>query len=68
MTSENGLAAIALLEQWAASHDADEAFDLVVSDINLGDKTGSDVFQAAKLADPSIPIILMTGFGYDPHH
>lgn len=68
VTSENGLAAIALLEQWAASHDAEEAFDLVVSDINLGDKTGYDVFRAAKLADRHIPIILMTGFGYDPHH
>ncbi len=68
VTSENGLAAIALLEQWGASHDAEEAFDLVVSDINLGDKTGYDVFRAAKLADQRIPIILMTGFGYDPHH
>jgi len=68
VTCENGLAAIALLEQWAASHDAEEAFDLVVSDINLGDKTGYDVFRAAKLADQRIPIILMTGFGYDPHH
>lgn len=43
-------------------------FDLVLSDINLGDATGYDVFTAAKKASGDLPVILMTGFGYDPHH
>lgn len=43
-------------------------FDLVLTDINLGDLTGYDVFAAAKKASADLPVILMTGFGYDPHH
>ena len=64
----DGDSAIQLLDQWAVSFDADEAFDLVISDINLGDRTGYDVFAAAKRASAELPVILMTGFGYDPHH
>lgn len=60
---ENGEDAIHALEN-AAPGD----FHLVVSDINLGDKTGYDVFATAKRHDPDLPVILMTGFGYDPHH
>jgi DNA-binding NtrC family response regulator len=40
----------------------------VLSDINLGDVTGYDVFHAARRASQTLPVILMTGFGYDPHH
>jgi two-component system, sensor histidine kinase SagS len=43
-------------------------FDLLVSDIKLPDKTGYEIFAAAKHANPNLPVILMTGFGYDPHH
>jgi len=43
-------------------------FALVVSDIKMPDKTGYDVFAAARKKYPTIPIILMTGFGYDPNH
>lgn len=68
VTCENGSSAVRLLEQWGASFDAEESFDLVISDINLGDRTGYDVFAAAKQADPDVPVMLMTGFGYDPHH
>ncbi len=42
--------------------------DLVISDINLGDRTGYEVFSAAKDRARLTPVILMTGFGYDPHH
>ncbi|MFG0293575.1 MAG: response regulator, partial [Phycisphaerales bacterium JB050] len=45
-----------------------EKYDLVVSDINLGEVTGYEIFAAAKKVDESVPVILMTGFGYDPHH
>ena len=43
-------------------------FDLVVSDIKMPDKTGYDVFAAARRRCTSLPVILMTGFGYDPNH
>jgi CheY-like chemotaxis protein len=56
----NGAEAITLLE---ANH-----FDLVLSDIKMPDKTGYDVFAAARRKSQSLPVILMTGFGYDPSH
>jgi len=68
VTCESGESAIQLLDQWARTFDATEGFALVVSDISLGDKTGYDVFASAKKAWDNIPVILMTGFGYDPHH
>ena len=64
----DGDSAIRLLEQWRLSHDATEAYDLVLSDINLGDQTGYSIFASARRVRPDLPVILMTGFGYDPHH
>ncbi|HEX8324653.1 MAG TPA: response regulator [Tepidisphaeraceae bacterium] len=43
-------------------------FDLIFSDIKMPDKTGYDVFAAAKKKPGTLPVILMTGFGYDPNH
>jgi CheY-like chemotaxis protein len=43
-------------------------FDLVLSDIKMPDKTGYDVFAAARRKENKLPVILMTGFGYDPNH
>src|SRR4051812_24356893 len=43
-------------------------FDLIISDIKMPDKTGYDVFAAARKKSQTIPVILMTGFGYDPNH
>ena len=56
----SGNEAITLIEQ---NH-----FDLVVSDIKMPDKTGYDVFAAAHKHNTQLPVILMTGFGYDPNH
>jgi two-component system, sensor histidine kinase SagS len=56
----NGGEAIAQLEE--------RDFDLVLSDIKMPDKTGYDVFAAARRRSASLPVILMTGFGYDPNH
>jgi CheY-like chemotaxis protein/GAF domain-containing protein len=47
---------------------AERDFDLVLSDISMPDKTGYDVFAAARRRRESMPVILMTGFGYDPNH
>jgi len=43
-------------------------FDLVISDIKMPDHNGYEVFSAARKAYPGVPVVLMTGFGYDPHH
>ena len=43
-------------------------FDLVLSDIKMPGASGYEVFAASKDADPHRPVILMTGFGYDPNH
>ncbi len=43
-------------------------FDLVISDIKMPDRSGYEVFRAAKELSAELPVILMTGFGYDPHH
>jgi len=44
------------------------SFALLVSDIKMPDKTGYEVFAAARKKYQTIPVILMTGFGYDPNH
>jgi CheY-like chemotaxis protein/GAF domain-containing protein len=43
-------------------------FDVLVSDIRMPDKTGYEIFAEARKLYPDLPVILMTGFGYDPHH
>ena len=62
---ENGQAAIDALEKAGA---AGVQFDLIVSDIKMPDRNGYEVFAAARRNDTDVPVILMTGFGYDPHH
>ncbi|HEX8876797.1 MAG TPA: response regulator, partial [Phycisphaerales bacterium] len=61
-----GTEAISALE--TAAIEQEVPFDLVVSDIRMPDHNGYEVFAAAKKYRPDIPVILMTGFGYDPHH
>ncbi len=43
-------------------------FDLLVSDIMMPEANGYEVFSAARKVMPRLPVILMTGFGYDPNH
>jgi FixJ family two-component response regulator len=40
----------------------------VISDIRMPDRNGYEVYRRAKELDANLPVILMTGFGYDPHH
>jgi len=59
-TASDGACALDLLEK--------QSFDLVLSDIRMPLKNGYEVFAAAKKANPATPVILTTGFGYDPNH
>lgn len=64
--ASDGTAAIEHLE--AASAGMTSKIDLVISDIKMPDRNGYEVFAAARKIGTGIPVILMTGFGYDPHH
>jgi CheY-like chemotaxis protein len=64
--AEGGAQAIAELQ--AANQPGGVPFDLVISDIMMPDANGYEVFAAARSGERRTPVILMTGFGYDPHH
>ena len=42
--------------------------DLVITDIRMPDRNGYEVFRGVRDLEPNIPVVLMTGFGYDPSH
>ncbi len=42
--------------------------NLVVTDIAMPDMDGYELFWRVSEHDPQIPVIMMTGFGYDPNH
>lgn len=70
-TARTGAEAIREIEHATASKDDTgprQGFALVVSDIKMPDRNGYEVFSAARHRDATLPVILMTGFGYDPHH
>lgn len=58
------------------AHDGEEAtlmvrrfdYDVVIADIRLTDMTGFECFQKVREIREDLPVILMTGFGYDPTH
>jgi CheY-like chemotaxis protein len=58
------------------AHHGEEAFlmvrsfhyDTVIIDIRLPDMTGYDCFRQLREIHEHLPVILMTGFGYDPEH
>lgn len=58
------------------AHHGEEAFlmvrsfhyDAVIADIRLTDMTGYECFRQLREIHPHLPVILMTGFGYDPSH
>lgn len=42
--------------------------DLVLSDIAMPDMDGYELYNRIKDYNKSLPVIMMTGFGYDPNH
>jgi CheY-like chemotaxis protein len=45
-----------------------ESLDLVVSDIRMPHHDGYEIFSAAREHQNNVPVVLITGFGYDPSH
>ena len=60
VTARDGVEAIKLVES--------RQFDLVLSDIRMPGASGYEVFAAVKKVNVHCPVILITGFGYDPNH
>lgn len=58
----------AINELDASTADGHDRFDLVISDISMPDRNGYEIFAVARGVVPEHAIVLMTGFGYDPHH
>ena len=58
------------------AHNGEEAFlmvrsfhyDAVIADIRLPDMTGYECYHEIRQMHEHLPVILMTGFGYDPTH
>ncbi len=58
------------------AHNGEEAFlmvrsfhyNVVIADIRLTDMTGYECFHEIRQMHVHLPVILMTGFGYDPTH
>lgn len=59
-SASDGAEAIEMLEN--------NTYDMVLADIKMPNKNGYEVFAAARDQNPDYPVMLMTGFGYDPNH
>jgi CheY-like chemotaxis protein len=62
---QDGTETIEVLQQ---AHKNGQKFDLIISDIRMPGCNGYEVFRAATELWPDQAVVLMTGFGYDPHH
>lgn len=47
---------------------ADAAYDAFIADIRLADMSGHQLYCKLKELGDTVPLILMTGYGYDPGH
>ena len=63
-TAHNGAEAICMLRATGP----DTAYDCIIADIRLPDMSGYDLMLRLKDLLNSLPLLLMTGFGYDPGH
>ncbi len=59
-TAQNAHEALALARQ--------ATYSAVLVDIRLPDLDGYETYRRLRQIHPSLPVILMTGFGYDPTH
>ena len=46
----------------------EEAYDVIIADIRLPDMSGYELLVRLQEILDSVPLVLMTGFGYDPGH
>lgn len=63
-TSDSGAHALSMVR----SCPTDQMYDAILSDLRLPDMSGYELFVKLKEILGSVPMILMTGFGWDPGH
>lgn len=64
-TVHNGAEAVWMVRNLVGSGDR---YDVIIADIRLPDMTGFEaMMKLREIVDP-VPLVLMTGFGYDPGH
>lgn len=56
------------ISAFTESHAQGQCPDLVLTDIRMPDRNGYEVFRGVRDLAPEVPVVLMTGFGYDPSH
>jgi CheY-like chemotaxis protein len=62
-TARDGVEAASMVRACGA-----EAYDVIISDIRLPDMSGYELLVKLREVQASVPLVLMTGFGYDPGH
>ena len=60
VTVDNGFDALQTIRE--------QHVDLVLSDIAMPDMDGYELYSQIRNFDDTIPVMMMTGFGYDPNH
>ncbi len=63
-TAQDGNAARFLVRNLGAN----ESYDVIIADIRLPDMNGYELLLKLKEVIENVPMVLMTGFGYDPGH
>jgi CheY-like chemotaxis protein len=67
--AEKGAVVEACQDGYEACGALDKAsFDMVISDIRMPYRNGYEIYAAAQRCRAGMPVVLMTGFGYDPSH
>ena len=60
VTAESGYEALNYIQS--------EKVDILITDIAMPDMDGYELYTRSVEIKPDLPIIMMTGFGYDPFH
>lgn len=63
-TAHNGAEALCMVRNMVVG----ERYDVIIADVRLPDMSGYDLLLKLKELFELVPLVLMTGFGYDPGH
>ncbi len=63
-TAHHGAEAVYMIRSLAP----DDRYQVIIADIRLPDMTGFELMQKLQKMLDAVPLVLMTGFGYDPGH
>jgi CheY-like chemotaxis protein/PAS domain-containing protein len=63
-TAHNGAEALCMVRNTSTQ----TGYDCIIADVRLPDMAGYELMQKLQLLVHPLPLVLMTGFGYDPGH